>query len=99
MSQSGDSSKTSPTRYAFNMVLVGTAGGAGCITVLIIFIALFLGLWLDNNFQTRPLFTILLMVGSVPITLVAMLLIVRFSTSRISPPTPPDPGEEAEEAA
>ena len=99
MSQSGDSSKTSPSRYAFNMVLVGTAGGAGCVTVLIIFIALFAGLWLDNNFQTRPLFTILLMVGSVPITLVAMLLIVRFSTSRISPPTPADPDEETEEAS
>jgi len=87
MSQAGDGSKQDPTRYAFNLVLVGVAGGAGCLTVLIILIALFSGLWLDNTFDSRPLFTVILMVGSVPITLIAMLLLVRFSTSRITPAT------------
>jgi F0F1-type ATP synthase assembly protein I len=98
MSQAGDGSKKGSTRYAFNLVLVGAAGGAGCLTVLIILIALFSGLWLDNTFDTRPLFTIILMVGSVPITLVAMLLVVRFSTSRIKPPQTMD-NEPAQEDA
>jgi len=38
------------------------------------------------------------MVGSVPITLVAMLLVVRFSTSRIKPPQTMD-NEPAQEDA
>lgn len=96
MSQAGDGSKQEPARYAFNLVLVGAAGGAGCLTVLIILIALFSGLWLDNIFNSRPLFTVILMVGSVPVTLVAMLLVVKFSTSRIKPPkkSEREPSEE-----
>lgn len=72
-------------QYTFNMILVAVAGQAGCLTVLIIFAALFTGLWLDSIFDTRPLFTILLMIGSVPVTLVAMLWVVRAATSRMKP--------------
>lgn len=99
MSQTGEPTERKLTRqYTFNMVLVGAAGGAGCITVLIIFVALFAGLWLDNLFDTRPVITILLMVGSVPITLVAMLWLVRFSTSHLKPTEPPKAESIQEEA-
>ena len=72
-------------QYATNVILVSAAGLAGCLTVAIIFVALVVGLWLDSTFDTRPLFTIILMIGSVPVTLVAMLWVVRMTTSRMKP--------------
>ena len=96
MSQSGDSSQTNPIRYAFNVVVVGAGVGAGCVTILILTVALGIGLGLDNFFQTKPVFTILLLVGSVPVSLVAMLFIARFAASRVERATTPDPSEEAE---
>ncbi len=40
----------------------------GCGTVLIILAFLALGLWLDSQFATKPVFTLLCLVGSVPFT-------------------------------
>lgn len=51
--------------------------------MVIVLVALFGGLWLDSRLQTRPLFTVGLMVASVPITLVTMFWVVRTATSRI----------------
>lgn len=51
--------------------------------MVIVLVALFGGLWLDSRLQTRPLFTVGLMVASVPITLVTMFWVVRIATSRI----------------
>jgi F0F1-type ATP synthase assembly protein I len=83
----GSPDKKDQKQYTTNLLLVVVAGQAGCLTLIIIFGALFGGLWLDNYLDTRPLFTILLMVGSVPLTLAAMLWLVRTTTSRIKPAT------------
>lgn len=83
MSQIGDKSERNGAQRAFNLTLAAVAGQVGCLTLLIVLIALFGGLWLDNRFDTRPLFTIILMIGSVPVTLVAMFWVVRATTSRI----------------
>ncbi len=85
MSQSDDPSDKNRIRYAYNLTLAAVAGQVGCLTLVIIFIALFGGLWLDNRFQTRPTFTVLLLIGSVPVTLVLMFLVVRQATARIKP--------------
>lgn len=60
---------------------------AGFLTVLILFLALFAGLWLDNQLATTDnhLFTIFLLCASVPFTLLAMLWVVRWATSRLKP--------------
>lgn len=70
-------------QYAFNLTLAAVAGQVGCLTLIIVLAALFGGLWLDKYFQTRPLFTVLLMVGSIPVTLVLMFIVVRAATSRL----------------
>ena len=73
------------TQYAFNLTLAAVSGQVGCLTLVIILGALLGGLWLDNAFGTRPMFTILLLVFSVPVTVVAMLWVVRKATSKIKP--------------
>jgi F0F1-type ATP synthase assembly protein I len=72
-------------RYAMNLTLASIAGQVGCLTLVIIFVALFAGLWLDRYLDTKPLFTIVFLIGSVPVTLFLMFRVVRAATSRIKP--------------
>lgn len=66
-----------------SVVLGVVVGQVGCLTLIIILAALFIGLWLDNSFGTKPYLTILLMIASVPVTLIVMFWIVRKATSRL----------------
>jgi hypothetical protein len=72
-------------QYVYNLTMAAVAGQVGCLTLVIIFGALIAGLWLDRSFATKPLFTILLMVASMPVTLYVMFRVVQTATSRIQP--------------
>jgi uncharacterized membrane protein len=72
-----------PASSVINLTVITVAGQAGCLTLVIIFLALIAGLWLDARLDTRPLFTILLMVGSAPITFIAILWVVKRAIPRI----------------
>ncbi len=77
-------------RYAFNLTLAAVAGQVGCLTLFIVLAALFGGLWLDSRLGTRPMFTIGLMIASVPVTLVGMFWVVRMATARIRSDVKPE---------
>ncbi len=84
-------------QYWLNLTLASVAGQVGCLTLVIILAAVLGGLWLDANFHTRPVFTVILLIASVPISLAAMFLVVRAATSKIKalPPKEKQPsGEE-----
>ncbi len=98
MSQPEQKPKVDRRQYTFNAMLTAAAGLSGCLTVAILFAALLLGLWIDKTFDTRPMFTILLLVGSVPVTLFVMLKVVRTTTSRIKPAEKESIPEEADRA-
>ncbi len=55
----------------------------GCLTVLLILGALGAGLWLDARFDTRPLFTLVLVLGSVPVTIYLLFRIVMAGMRRL----------------
>lgn len=82
MSVSGDKPETS-SQSIFTWTLAVVVGQVGCLTLFIIFAALFLGIWLDNILGTEPVFTVGLIVASIPVTLVAMIFVVRTATSKI----------------
>ena len=71
-----------------NLSLAAVAGLAGLASVIIIFTALFVGLWLDNRDGKNGLYTISLLILSVPVSLYTMLKIVMGSVSRIIPQPP-----------
>jgi hypothetical protein len=75
-------------QHAYNLTLASVAGQVGCLTLVIIIAALFAGLWLDNTFNSKPLFTLVLMIASVPVTLVLMFKIVTTATKHIKPDQP-----------
>ena len=58
-------------------------GLAGCVTVLIIGIAVLVGFWLDKTFESaKHLFTLGLLILSLPVNLLAMLWVARYTASR-----------------
>ncbi len=70
-------------QYWLNLTLAGLAGQVGCVTLVIILAAVIGGLWLDSQFNTRPFFTLILLIASIPVSIIAMLYIVRLATSKI----------------
>lgn len=81
-------------QHVLNLTLAGVAGLAGVITLLIVLLAMFAGIWLDNKFDTNHKFTIGLILGSVPLTLIIMFYFVKSATARIKPSTIKKPLEE-----
>ena len=67
----------------FNTILATVVGQVGCLTPLILLGALFVGLWLDRQFETKPLFTILFIVGSAPVSVFVLYRIVRMATAKL----------------
>ena len=83
MSQDGITPNKAHALRALQMALLGVIGQVGCLTLVIILVALVAGLWLDNQFQTRPLFTIILIIVSMPITIFLMFRVVLSFAPRI----------------
>ena len=65
------------------LALAGLLGSVGCVTLVVVFAALGIGLWLDTQFDTRPLFTLLFVLASVPVTIFLMVRIVLAGMARI----------------
>ena len=74
-------------QYVQNLTMAAVAGQVGCLTMVIIFGALIAGLWLDRSFSTKPMFTMLFMIASMPVTLYVMFRVVKGATGRIRPVT------------
>jgi len=88
--------KQTRNQYWLNLTLAGAAGQVGCVTLIIIVAAVLGGLWLDSHFQTKPMFTLVLLIASIPISLAAMIYIVRLVTSKIK--TDPTRGVREEDS-
>jgi len=99
MSQDGTTPDKDRALRALQMALLVVIGQVGCLTLVIILVALVAGLWLDNQFQTRPLITIILVIVSMPITIFLMFRVVLSFTPRIQNLTDKTIGSSEEEEA
>ncbi len=70
-------------RQVINLTLAGVAAQVGCLTLIIVLGAVFIGLWLDRIFESRPWFTIGLVVVSIPISVIMMVIVARLAVSKI----------------
>lgn len=66
-----------------NLTLAAVAGQVGLLTLIIVLGAVFGGLWLDNRLGTRPTFTLIFVISSIPVSLVVMFAVVRAAVKRI----------------
>jgi hypothetical protein len=65
-----------------NMTLLITTALVGISTLIIILGSIFLGMWLDKQFLTRPAFTLGLVLASIPVSLIVMIVIVKALINR-----------------
>ncbi len=66
-------SSNRPEGVAKNLALAGMLSQVGCVTVVIVVGALFAGLWVDSLFNTRPVFTILFLLASIPVSVYSLV--------------------------
>lgn len=71
---------------AINLALAAFAGQAGCLSLIIVIVALLAGLWLDNQFGVRGPFTVVLLLLSVPLSLFVMVRIALGSVKNLKQP-------------
>jgi F0F1-type ATP synthase assembly protein I len=70
MTQTGKPPEKDRVNYTAMSTQALTIGGeVGCLTLVIVLVSVFGGLWLDNLLGTKPLFTLILVLGSAPIAL------------------------------
>jgi hypothetical protein len=81
--------------YGISLASVGAQVGG--ITVIVIFVALAIGLWLDNRFHTRPTLTMLFVLGSVPVSLGLMFWVVKRATRRMMASTQKKAAQEKDQ--
>jgi hypothetical protein len=78
MAQSNDD-----RRGMVNTLLIVMVGQVGCMTLVIIIASLFGGLWLDNTLGTKPLFTLILLLAGIPISVIVMIYVARRTLDRL----------------
>jgi len=58
-------------------------GQVGCLTLVIILASVFGGLWLDRTFDTKPVFTLALLLAGIPVSVFVMLFVARKTLARL----------------
>lgn len=86
MTQAGSGLERGHSQAALRLALLGVIGQVGCLTLVIVMLALGAGLWLDSRLNTGPLFALLLVLGSIPVTLYLMVRIVLAAAPRLQVP-------------
>ncbi len=70
-------------RGILNTLLVVMIGQVGCLTLVIILASVFGGLWLDKTFDTKPVFTLVLLFAGIPASVFVMLIVARKTLERL----------------
>jgi F0F1-type ATP synthase assembly protein I len=64
-------------------LLIVMVGQVGCLTLVIILASVFGGLWLDKTFNTKPVFTLVLLLAGIPVSVLVMLVVARRTLARL----------------
>jgi len=74
-------------RSILNTLLIVMIGQVGCLTLVIILASVFGGLWLDKTFNTKPVFTLVLLLAGIPVSVFVMLALARKTLERLKEKT------------
>jgi len=69
------------------LALASVVSQVGCVTVAVVLGALVVGLALDRFFDTRPLFTMVLLLGSIPVSLYLLVRIALSAVAQLNTPS------------
>lgn len=88
MNPTGEPREKNRSQYAINLTMAVIAGQVGFLVVVVVILALIGGLWLDREFGTKPLFTILLIIAAGPLSLYLVYKVTTTAVSKIKPVLP-----------
>ena len=86
-----------PEQLVPNLALVSVGGQVGCLTLLIVIVALVAGLGLDRWLDTKPVFTLIFLLGSAPFSLYLTFWLAMRSIKRMTPMPPAEQTESKKE--
>jgi F0F1-type ATP synthase assembly protein I len=64
-------------------LLIVLVGQVGCLTLIVILASVFLGLWLDGIFGTKPVVTLALLLAGIPVSVILMLFVSRKTLAKL----------------
>ncbi|MBK9927279.1 MAG: AtpZ/AtpI family protein [Anaerolineales bacterium] len=70
-------------RSILTNLLIVLIGQMGCLTLVIILVSVFAGLWLDKIFDTKPVITLALLFAGIPVSVLVMLNVGRKTLARM----------------
>jgi len=88
MSQSGNNEHQPLKSVSASMPVIALGGQIGCITLVLVLAGAFGGIWLDNLLGTKPLLTILLVLGAAPLSLFLTYKMAVRAVNKVNLPAP-----------
>ena len=93
--------ETKNAQLVRNMGLYSVGLQVGCVTIFIVFLGLAIGLGLDSLLNTKPVFTLILILGSAPVALfitfkLAMRAVKNMKTQAPNAAAESEPAKEEE---
>lgn len=76
-----------------NMGLYSVGMQVGCVTIFIVFLSLGIGLGLDSLLNTKPVFTLIFILGSAPLALYLTFKLAMRAVKNANPQSPSPAGE------
>ena len=81
-----------------NLAVYSVGGQIGCATLIIVLVAVFVGIGLDRLLGTKPVFTLILTLGSAPVSLYLTYRLAMRAVKSMNPKPPasaqPEPAQE-----
>ena len=87
---SDPSDKNRQNLPVFGLRMAGLGAEIGCLTLVVVLVGVFGGIWLDRVLGTKPIFTILLVFGSAPLSLAFTYWLAMRAVKDANPPPPAD---------
>ena len=94
MSQSGNNEHQPLKSISTSMPVIALGGQIGCITLVLVLVAAFGGIWLDNILGTKPLLTIILVLGAAPLSLYLTYMMAVRAINKVNLPMHQDTKNE-----
>jgi len=91
MTQIGENSDKGPQQPlipAVPMKFVGVGAQVGCLTLVVVLLSVFCGLWLDRILGTKPAITIILLLSSAPVALALTFWVAKRAIKDLNPQPP-----------
>lgn len=86
MSQSSQSGEVPKGKQTVNNLAVLSVGAeVGCATLIIVFLSIFIGIGLDKLLGTKPVFIILMTLGSAPISIYITYKLAMRAVKNVTP--------------